>query len=342
MRHIMADPAIAHLQEHLLERMEHWSGSSVSAAVSLDPAFRTAPAALLDVLAAQREPLLTWFDQVLRASGDAGDRRWPTDPAGFLAVRLLRWLQSKNQYLDLGAALHQQARELYGASAAAMGAALARTTHDRHLRDAVEQALADHQRRLAAFLEALARSPGVPGPAFVYREAVRGSYSPELQLQVLGLAGEALQEPILDLGCGEHGGLVHALRAAGLTAVGLDRLADQQADLIAADWFDLDLPQASWGTIISHLAFSQQFLHQHLRGGPGSERYARKYLAILRALRPGGIFAYAPSVPFIEDLLPPARWRVVRRAISPSMSETSPASRLLSLPFQASHVERLA
>jgi hypothetical protein len=44
----------------------------------------------------------------------------------------------------------------------------------------------------------------------------------------------------------------------------------------AADWFDLELPQASWDTIISHLACSQQFLHRHLRGGPGPERYARK------------------------------------------------------------------
>lgn len=285
---------------------------------------------------------MAWFDQVLQTSGGSGDRRWRTDPTGFLAVRLLRWLQSRNQYLDLGASVRERARQLYGVSAAAMRGALADTSDDMQLREAVEEALADHQRRLAAFLHELARSPDVPGPAFVYREAVCGSYSADLQLQVLGLEREALLEPILDLGCGEHGGLVRALQAAGLAAVGLDRLADHQEHLVAADWFDLELPRASWGTIISHLAFSLQFLHQHLRGGPGPERYARTYMQLLRALRVGGTFAYAPSLPFIEDLLPPSTWRVVRRPIAPSVLEPTSSTRLLTLPHQASQVERLA
>jgi hypothetical protein len=338
----MADPAVLSLERQLLERMEHWSGSSVSAPGRLEPTFWTASQGLLDVLTTGREPLLAWLDQVLQPTEEAGGGRWPTDPIGFLATRLLRWLQSKNQYLDLSATVRARACRLYGASAAALRAGLAGTSDDVRVRVAIEEVLASHQQRLATFLDELAHSPDLPTPTFLYREAICGSYSPALQLRVLGLDIGVLAEPIVDLGCGEHGTLVRALHAAGLAAVGLDRLADADEQIIAADWFDCDLGEARWGTIISHLAFSQQFLHQHLRGGSGPERYARTYMHLLRALRVGGTFVYAPSLPFMEELLPPSRWRVARRPVPLRAPATSAAALLLDLPFQVSHVMRVA
>ena len=51
-------------------------------------------------------------------------------------------------------------------------------------------------------------------------------------------------------------------------------------------------PAEHVGTVLSHLAFSQQVLHHHLRGSAGPERYARKELEILHGLRVGGAFVY--------------------------------------------------
>jgi hypothetical protein len=46
------------------------------------------------------------------------------------------------------------------------------------------------------------------------------------------------------------------------------------------------------------------FLHHHLRCDDSAFVYARTYMRVLRSLKPGGVFAYAPALPFIEELLP--------------------------------------
>ena len=60
------------------------------------------------------------------------------------------------------------------------------------------------------------------------------------------------------------------------------------------------------------MAFSNHFLHHHLRRYGHPERYAQRYMHILAALKPGGSFCYTPGLPFIEDLLPSDRYRVER------------------------------
>jgi hypothetical protein len=125
-----------------------------------------------------------------------------------------------------------------------------------------------------------------------------------------------MAEPILDLGCGEHARLVRYLRRHDLQAIGLDRVATEEEHALTADWFAVEQPPRTWGTIISHLAFSRQFLHHHLRGGPDAEAYARLYMQLLRSLRPGGSLVYTPGLPFIEALLPAERYRVARRRIA--------------------------
>jgi hypothetical protein len=152
----------------------------------------------------------------------------------------------------------------------------------------------------------------MPAPA----ELICAEYSPALQLRVLGLDAARLAEPVLDLGCGSRVALVRELRGLGKDAYGLDCAVRGDPFVLEGDWLDCDLGQRRWGTVISHMGFSNQFLRHHLRPGPAAERYARRYMDVLAALRPGGLFAYAPGLPFFEPLLPPERYAVMRRPVS--------------------------
>ncbi len=140
-------------------------------------------------------------------------------------------------------------------------------------------------------------------------ETVSHEYSPALQLKILGLDPERLSGPVLDVGCGAGAALVHHLRKAGLEATGIDR--DVQSDVaLKADWLVYGYGEKRWGTVISHLGFSLHFLNRHLSGSAEAERYARVYMAILRSLEVGGVFAYTPALPFIEEHLPKGMFRV--------------------------------
>jgi hypothetical protein len=82
--------------------------------------------------------------------------------------------------------------------------------------------------------------------------------------------------------------------------------------LVQADWFECDLQADTWGTIISHMAFSNHFLfhHRYKHGHP--EEYARQYMKLLAALKPGGAFYYSPGLPFIESFLPTSQYSITR------------------------------
>jgi len=155
-----------------------------------------------------------------------------------------------------------------------------------------------------------------PGPYPV----VAAEYRPELQCELLGLEPERLLSPIVDLGCGRTAALVGYLRQKGLAATGLDRLAEAPR-VLRRDWFEQPFAPRSIGTLISHQAFSLQFFHQHLSGGSELERYARKYRELLQALLPGGLFVYAPGLPFVERWLDPARFVCERRPLPAVITE---------------------
>ncbi|MGJ7524488.1 methyltransferase domain-containing protein [Variovorax sp. GB1P17] len=156
-------------------------------------------------------------------------------------------------------------------------------------------------------------------------QPVCSEYRAELQLKVLGIDVRQLAEPILDLGCGEGAHLVRHLRALGLDARGIDRLAAPDHAVWQGDWLDADAPlqPQSWSTVISHMAFSNHFHHQHLRRDGSAATYAARYMKVLEALRPGGRFFYAPSLPFFEALLPQQRYRVARRPVVGSAMEAT-------------------
>lgn len=128
-------------------------------------------------------------------------------------------------------------------------------------------------------------------------------YSPELQLEILRLDIHSLIEPVLDIGCGQHGNLVEYIQSCGKEVYGIDRFSFITANLITADWLEYNYGIKKWGTVISHLGFTNHFVHHNLREDGNYIEYARVYMNILRSLKPGGSFYYTPDLPFIEKYL---------------------------------------
>ena len=137
-----------------------------------------------------------------------------------------------------------------------------------------------------------------------YLDAVCCSeYNADLQIKLLHIDLALLSEPILDIGCGEKGMLVHYLRENGLDAYGIDRFSSDSDFTQSVDWFEYEYGKNRWGTIISNLGFSNHFYHNHLRKDGDYVLYAKKYMEILHSLKSGGCFHYAPALPFIEQFL---------------------------------------
>ena len=149
-------------------------------------------------------------------------------------------------------------------------------------------------------------------------QPICANYSPEVQLEVLGLNAAKMMEPVLDLGCGD-GQLVHHLQVLGFDAVGIDRIGP--SGMSQGDWFGAPLPPARWGTIIAHQSVSLHFQSAHLRSAAHATRYAHLFMSILGALKPGGCFVYAPAVPFIEQLLP-RDYRISRNQLAAGIVST--------------------
>lgn len=128
-------------------------------------------------------------------------------------------------------------------------------------------------------------------------------YQSEFQIELLNIDLTMIQEPILDVGCGSQAHLVEFLRANGIEAYGIDRGIDSSNYLFNQNWLEYNFKPNTWGTIISHMAFSNHFMHHHLRPDGDFETYAKKYMEILQSLKCEGSFLYGPSLSFIEEIL---------------------------------------
>jgi len=172
---------------------------------------------------------------------------------------------------------------------------------------------------------------------------IQAEYSAEFQIELLGLDVESLPEPVLDIACGSTAALVRELRRRGKTAFGLDRDVKTDPFLISADWFDYPMKPGSWGAVISHQGFSNYFLESHLKSGIEAAKCAIKYMEILRSLKTGGVFCYAPGLPFIEEILSAEKYRFVRMPIRDlpdgGPSETELAKAYGMNPFYSCRVE---
>lgn len=250
---------------------------------------------------------------------------WLPGQASGLAEALSRWLWRKNQYVRLDrAALEGACGDVLRDMAEGLGSATD-----------VAGAQAGAQAAEAALrgrVFALVRASAGERP----REVVCSEYAPTLQLDALGLAEATLTGPVLDIGCGASAGLVRALRAQGLAATGVDRAAPEDVAQVG-DWLTFPYGQDRWGTVLSHHAFSLHFHHHHRAQGSEAYAYARVYMAILRSLRVGGLFAYVPGLPFVEALLPADQYRCERAPLPEALQRIA----VLDVDY-AGHVVRVA
>lgn len=153
-------------------------------------------------------------------------------------------------------------------------------------------------------------------------------YSADLQLALLQLDTSRIKEPVLDIGCGKQGNLVHYLSSMGIEAIGFDRFSFDDSDLIEADWLSFDYGTEQWGTIVSNLGFSNHFNHHHLREDGDFIKYAKKFMDILNALKMGGSFHYAPDLPFIEKYLDPTKYQLLNQDLGISKYRATIITRL--------------
>lgn len=128
-------------------------------------------------------------------------------------------------------------------------------------------------------------------------------YAPELQINILKIDIANITQPVLDIGCGKESILVNYLKSKDIVAVGIDRFTFSSSHLITTDWLEYTYGVKQWGTIISNLGFSNHFRHHNLRLDGNYIEYAKTYMNILRSLKVGGRFHYAPDLPFIEKYL---------------------------------------
>lgn len=230
-------------------------------------------------------------------------------------------LQGEERDLLLHGAVEQVLCEFYrinqyfyfnASSRAELQALYAKLYHEASGHESFKRLEQEHQSRLKHWLvkyNPFAESLYAKGPSVLHPVAC-SEYEADLQAGILALDYSRLKQPILDIGCGMQFSLVRKLRAMGYAAEGIDRYASSVTYIKEADWLQFDPGRETWGTVVSHLAFSNHFVHHHLRKDGDFAAYAKKYRDILHALKPGGSFHYSPGLPFIESHLDRDCYRV--------------------------------
>jgi hypothetical protein len=128
-------------------------------------------------------------------------------------------------------------------------------------------------------------------------------YSYGLQEKVLQINPIDLCEPIIDIGCGQKALLVKDLLQKGKDAFGIDQYVSFDKKILNENWFDFHFIPRKWGTVISHMAFTNHFRRSITYKTSDRARYEGKYLEILESLKPGGGFIYCPRIPEVEEMI---------------------------------------
>jgi len=152
---------------------------------------------------------------------------------------------------------------------------------------------------------------------------VCSEYPAELQLKILNIEFSECQSPVLDIGCGKAANLLNVFRQHGIEAFGIERFDTTIPFCKKANWLEFDYGINKWGTIISHLGFSNHFNHHHLRIDGNFREYATVYMSILKSLKPGGSFIYTPDLPFIEQYLDKTIYSVTKTESGTNNFKTS-------------------
>ncbi|MCI3921183.1 class I SAM-dependent methyltransferase [Paenibacillus sp. TRM 82003] len=134
-------------------------------------------------------------------------------------------------------------------------------------------------------------------------EVVCAQYRAEFQIRLMGIASIPLIEPVLDIGCGQDAQLIQYFRGQGIQAFGIDRMVEDTEFTAKANWFEFTLLPDRWGTIISHMAFTNHFGHHFFRKDGNYTAYILKFMEIIKSLKVGGSFVFSPSIPFLEQVM---------------------------------------
>lgn len=151
---------------------------------------------------------------------------------------------------------------------------------------------------------------------------LRSEYSAEFQIGLLCLDKENLEDPILVVGSGVSGNLVFHLNAQGHRACGIDPDAEDTDVTRAAAFLQVDYGKDYWGTILSPLAFIKSMSEAIAKSDGTDLEWVQTYRSLLVSLKQGGSFIYAPSLDYVEDILPPDQFEVTRSTIREGLTRT--------------------
>lgn len=182
-----------------------------------------------------------------------------------------------------------------------------------------ERIMKIHFRRIASWLSKFYPSHFIHSLSKNSRigKVVNKEYSVSFQTNIFDIDFDKLQEPIIDIGCGKNANLVKELLRRNKTVLGIDRIVNHSNDYIKEiSWFDFNFEENKWGTIIANMSFTNNLLYSIENHKNLIYNYYIKYKQIIKSLKIGGCFYYAPSLNFIEDRLDLNDYIVNRRVIN--------------------------
>ena len=136
-------------------------------------------------------------------------------------------------------------------------------------------------------------------------------YTPEFQQKILKLPNRKLPEPILDIGCGKHHGLINSLKESGYHIVyGIDQYTSSEPSVICCNWFEYEFEKRTFGTVLAHMSFTNHFRRSIILDDDKRGMYQDKYFEILESLRAGGLFIYTPAVKQVEKELDTTNFKI--------------------------------
>lgn len=228
--------------------------------------------------------------------------------AGYSTKRTIKTVIELNQYVEVDATLVNELYDLYEDFLVRIFKTLYSNISINL--DWINRLVMEHQLKLRSILGTIDELRLFSITKRFVEPIPCSEYSVALQLKILNINIEKIKEPILDFGCGSKATLVHYLRKIGLEAYGVDRITNDKLYTIQTDWFNYELKPNYWGTIISHLSFTNHFKRTHLKKNGNYIKYARKYMELLNSLKLDGEFYYTPNLPFIEQFLSPKSYKI--------------------------------
>jgi len=239
----------------------------------------------------------SFIETVQQVTNSADSREYQNmldDIAGFSARTFIRQVYSSNQYIQISDSAFTELKQIYRNTWQSM----------KQAGDVRQVMLDSHYPALAAWTaDQYERDTGCDDQEDdAVTPVLCREYSADTQRSILHLEALDLSQPVLDIGCGEKGHLVRRLADLGIQAAGFDRSVLNSDETVQyGDWFAFDFREGVWGTVISNAALSNHIIHAVRFNTPLKEQYIQLFYTVLRSLKPGGVFCYAPDMPFLEE-----------------------------------------